>query len=32
MAEREGGEANPNEPEQIRAEIEDTREELGETV
>ena len=32
MAERAGGEADPNEPEQIRAEIEDTRGELGETV
>ncbi len=32
MAERSGGEAEPNEPEQIRAEIEDTREDLGETV
>ena len=32
MAERVGGEPDPNEPEQIRAEIEDTREELGETV
>ena len=32
MADRAGGEPEPNEPEQIRAEIEGTREELGETV
>jgi chromosome segregation ATPase len=32
MADRPGGKAEPDEPDQIRADIEDTREDLGEIV